>query len=1685
MQTLDSFLNMTNSNYIPNVIKPDIVFNLSNGIGSDIIYLPESGNLSDFFFSQKLNNMVRTEQIIIPPRMLLSGETIINTKYYEDLRKNLKGFVYSKIVTKLKDKKRSRYFDTTPLVGKMVSISNKKTVLNVYNEFFQKVFSIYTDFDNSIENKDKTNSVNTDKKDSINGEKPEGSDLRNQELEKLQTRPKILLIDVNVKDKTMFNGFTSNFEYYLQIQGYKVKLKIPRNNYPDFIIYKIDGKYYPVARYNPKVEGLLINKPMFMRVTKMIEDLQQGKDISEEKEDTSIKLLGFKNPKKIDSILNVGNELKTIMDMKISDKEQAKRLKEYIENNPNFEDLEGTDYKSRLENLQLATKHAIKLSTNKSLLNTTKNALNKNSDINEKEVLQVEADSIKKEDIQITKEEKTKIDKLDEAHKKLLKEHNGTIFLEQMQNRSTFPKMAFNPDNIVGLKEFSGYDKQNQEFKANLDLAIKDLVMSLEKDKDLKIKVHKIDSKIKDDTKTRYKLFTVQISQDYGATHKGKYSFNIEVPYPIEGKYIKYGGNDYLMVNQLFNQPIQKVNNNLARLYTHYNTTSVSLKNSKIGLSSLPHIFKEVSINLKNLNPKLKTTIKTTEISDTTKDNLPIDPSRKNFSFEKIEIDSPNEKLVIDLTVFNKDNEDIYLYKRINKSIINEGEEYLPDEVHKEHAFCKGDQIIYFKDGDKREFPLEHLDEFLLGIINNVSKRMLGTDALKKSKSSVPFFDARIIGKNIPVIVLMVSELGFTTAMNKIKVKFTVQEKKIINDEDSDIINIPILREGKRSYITCYPKTLKQKFLCNGLLKFKISNVEFQNPNDNSLFDGALAKDMGEIGFYKLKESINKIIDNTTEKILREKGYPTDVLDIYSDTIPNLLLSREGSHFEDLKYYRIRMSESISHIGYNQIQRAISELKRKKNFPGEKLFIKPDFIMKNLLEAGILQQSKTINPLEELMLSQKIIKTGIGNVKKSQVTLARRDLNKSYFGVISPTATNEYGGIGANQTLTNGTTILDRFGSIQTKKYNNNDNPFNMLSPVESCTTFMENTDTTRRVMGNQQTGQFTQLENPDEPLVQTGFESYIPYLVSSRFSKKAKIDGKIDINDNILTITGSGKDQGKIQKVPLRFSKSRTKRGVYLMNKYVLLVNSGQNVKEGTVLACTSSLKSGKLAIGKNLVVAEMGYNGKNYEDGWAVSTEMTKKYTNYYLQKITIKVPENVKIQEMELTKGKTTKAGDLLMSFIKSKYVENAIETDDDLNDEDDDTMYGLEQHGANSKYYSPGGVIEEIVVRLNSNKVDQKLKLLHQESIKDLNKLLGSCELLAKNHPGTKQEKEEIYQECMGNTDNISSLKIGGHKINGEEPGWAIIEVYIKRENNIGNGSKFTLGNSGGKGTVQYIIPEGKTPVTMETHMQVDFFATSLSIVKRKNTDIYFNMYLGKCIYFLNEMLKELNKKGTPVPKMKDFVLSAIKFIDKTEEKIIVKEYEQFFTQNSPEQVKKWINASHSLNRPLIVGIKPPFMNRITMRDIVELARYLHVPLKEKIMIPENDDTFTMRKVPVGILNVYFLEHFPQMQGSMRGSQYVKNSIITGQGSAGAKDRKGATKTGLYDLYSLLSKTPYNLIKELHTLKSDARQAKHAYQRQIFQTGELPSIKDIKITRVDTTTKNYIETLLLGAGLKSWY
>lgn len=1602
--------------------RPDIIFVNRLGVGSDIIYLPESGDLTNFIRTQKLNPPAKIDNVVIPPRIMISNKAIINNTYTIKIKKDLSILQFFKIPQKLKTNGKIRIYDLSPIVKDVVTLSNTKTINTVYKEFFSKIFSVTQEYSRTPVEKE---------------------------------RSKILLIDLDLTQ--IKTGFTENFDYYLKMNGYEIR---DLEYYPDAIIYKIDNVYYPIAKLfidgkDEKLNHLKINKLQLQKVLNTLIELETKsiKEINLSKPKELVPLLGFKSPKNIEDILSTQKEL-TDLSLITDQVKRINQLKDYLNANPLFEDLQGADTTEKLNNLQLAIRHAQKLRSN----STISDAANGNTK---------ELDTKDTEKVQDAKNQ-IPFNNLQETEQKLIKEYNGTKFLSDMQVRDNFGIRSYNPDNIVGLKEFSGYDKQAQEFKSNLDSSVSDLIMSLAKDKDIKITVHKISSEIKDDNKTRYKEFSAQISHaEFGSTFKNKYTIRFKVPYPVEGKYLKIGGNDYIMVNQLFNKPIQKVNSHLARLYTHYNTTSVSLKNSKFNNKlGLPEIEKEFNASLKNIanNPKTKSKYITELISDEMRKTL-IDKGLpfklvSKFKFSKLQYSDSNYQFTFDLS---KDK--FYTYTG-------------PDDYKEKAEFnITNKEIDYTVDGDLRHFPTEHADEFLLGIYNKLSKMLTGIDIIKKSKTSVPFFEARIIGKNIPVIVLLLCITDWNEMIRRLDLKWSIQNKKIITKEvglGGDPINIQCLDDKKQlAYLTIYPKSMKQRCLALGLTRFKVKDSVFLGGSSNSLYDKALANEFGEVGYFKFKETIPKIIDNTTEKILKEYNYPTDVLTLYSETIPNLLLSREDSHFENLDHYRIRMSEAISHIGYNQVQRAISELKRKKNFPDEKLFIKPEFIMSSLLEAGIFQNAKTINPIEEMMLSQKIIKTGIGNVKKSQVTLQRRDLNQSYFGVISPTATNEYGGIGSNQTLTNGTTITDKFGSIKTKKYNNLDNPFNMLSPVESLTPFFEYDDTTRRIMGNQQTGQFTQLDSPDETMVQTGFEQYVPYLVSERFSKKAKISGRVTIDGETLTIEGTGVDEGKVQKVSLRHAKSRTKRGVYLLNKYTPLVNNQQNIKAGTILAATSSLKSGKLAIGKNLVVAEFGYNGMNYEDGWVIINDVKQKYKNTYLQKVTILVPDDIKIQTINIAKNQMTETGELLFSFVKKDYFHNGIE-----DEEEDDTLYGLEQHNGNSKYFSPGGRIAEVVVRLNSNNVDPKLKALWNQSIKDLNALKKSCELLSAGIED-KKEREQNYMDCMGNTDNIASLQIGGHKISGEEPGWAIIEVFVERNNPIGNGSKFTLGNSGGKGTVQYIIPQGKEPTSEETKLKIDFIPTSLSIIKRKNPSIYFNMYLGKCMYFLNEQIK-----GLSFAQVKSKVIEAYKYVDKTTDQKIVKEIEDFFNKTNEESLRKAINQS-TISKVLFPAIVPPFMNRITMRDIARLAKFLNIPLKERILIPENDNTYTLKKVPVGILNIYLLEHFPQTQGSVRGSQYVKNSIVTGQGSSGTKDRKGATKTGLYDLYSILTKTPYYLIKELHSLKSDAKSAKFYYQRQIFANNSLPSIADIKITKDDTTTKNYVEALLLAAGLKPYY
>ena len=251
-----------------------------------------------------------------------------------------------------------------------------------------------------------------------------------------------------------------------------------------------------------------------------------------------------------------------------------------------------------------------------------------------------------------------------------------------------------------------------------------------------------------------------------------------------------------------------------------------------------------------------------------------------------------------------------------------------------------------------------------------------------------------------------------------------------------------------------------------------------------------------------------------------------------------------------------------------------------------------------------------------------------------------------------------------------------------------------------------------------------------------------------------------------------------------------------------------------------------------------------------------------------------------------------------------------------------------------------------------------------------------------------------------------------------------------------------------------------------------------------------LYSGKIAYFMNkyacEMILNNDIKGA-----KDLILKVFTVLDKSEEQYMIKSVEAFF-KNKPEFIKSYVNRHikndlHNgiLENPPFPIIVPPFKNKIQPEDLDKAAKILGIKLNEKVYIPE-EDAYTEYEVAVGIMPVYLLEHFPKEMSSVRGMLNAKRQLMTGQGRSGTKEGNGAISLGLYDIFSLATREPSNLIKELWALKADSKQAKTKLMREILRSKDLDassiSLKDFELDSQDLATKKLIENYFIGAILE---
>src|SRR5918999_2696 len=356
------------------------------------------------------------------------------------------------------------------------------------------------------------------------------------------------------------------------------------------------------------------------------------------------------------------------------------------------------------------------------------------------------------------------------------------------------------------------------------------------------------------------------------------------------------------------------------------------------------------------------------------------------------------------------------------------------------------------------------------------------------------------------------------------------------------------------------------------------------------------------------------------------------------------------------------------------------------------------------------------------------------------------------------------------------------------------------VSPVQiwSVTTalipFLEHDDANRALMGSNMQAQAVPLLKTEAPLIGTGME--IRAAVDTGDVVLAESAGTATYVDaeRVIVETNDGKDEYELEKY------MRSNQGTLIHQKP--LIDQGEKVKKGQVLADGSSTENGELALGKNCLVAFMSWEGYNFEDAIIISERLVKD------DELT-----SIHIEEYEID-ARTTKLGDE--------------EITRDIPNRSEESLRNLDDRG---------------IVRTGAEVGSGDL-------------LVGEVTLKGETEP-TAEEKliRAIFKEKAREVRD-TSLKVphgeGGVVIDvltfsraaGDDlsPGVnELVRVFVAKKRKIAEGDKLA-GRHGNKGVISKIVPEEDMPF-IEDGTPVDVILNPLGVPSRMNLGQILEAHLG--------------------------------------------------------------------------------------------------------------------------------------------------------------------------------------------------------------------------------------------------
>jgi DNA-directed RNA polymerase subunit beta len=367
--------------------------------------------------------------------------------------------------------------------------------------------------------------------------------------------------------------------------------------------------------------------------------------------------------------------------------------------------------------------------------------------------------------------------------------------------------------------------------------------------------------------------------------------------------------------------------------------------------------------------------------------------------------------------------------------------------------------------------------------------------------------------------------------------------------------------------------------------------------------------------------------------------------------------------------------------------------------------------------------------------------------------------------------------------------------------------PVQIVSVATSLIPFLEHDDANRALMGSNMQRQAVPLLKPERPLVGTGLEAQAArdsgmVIVSRTDGEVAYVDAtKIRIRVKSKEIAGEAQTNATPQEIEYPISKYQRSNQDTCLNQRPL-VRFGDRVVAGQVLADGSSTEGGELALGQNITVAYMPWEGYNYEDAILICEKLVQDdvYTSIHVEKYEIEARQT-KLGPEEITRE-----------------IPNVGE--DSLRQLDEQGIIGI---GA---WVESGDILVGKVTPKGESDQPPEEKLLRA--------IFGEK---------ARDVRDNSLRVPNGEKGRVVDVRVFTREQGDELPPGAnmVVRVYVAQKRKIQVGDKMA-GRHGNKGIISRILPVEDMPY-LPDGSPVDIVLNPLGVPSRMNVGQVFECLLG--------------------------------------------------------------------------------------------------------------------------------------------------------------------------------------------------------------------------------------------------